>query len=109
MQVQVILTGYAITTTEQGKAFLLSEKAAGLAGDGHFKIPREYHQVIVSRIPKQLWTLDGWKDTIIADIYIEAERITGIKPLIVTGVGSIVFNWLSCINEYHKLKEGNKK
>jgi hypothetical protein len=27
----------------------------------------------------------------------------------VTGVGSIIFNWLSCINEYHKLKEGNKR
>jgi hypothetical protein len=27
----------------------------------------------------------------------------------VTSVGSIIFNWLSCINEYHKLKEGNKR
>ncbi|CBF79095.1 hypothetical protein AN7095.2 [Aspergillus nidulans FGSC A4] len=80
-QVQVISTGYAITTTEQGKAFLLSEKAASLAGDGYFEIPTEYHQVIVSRIPKQLWSLDGWIDTTIADISMEAERITGIKPL----------------------------
>jgi tellurite resistance protein TehA-like permease len=27
----------------------------------------------------------------------------------VTGVGSIIFNWLSCINEYHKLRERNKR
>ena len=27
----------------------------------------------------------------------------------VTGVGSIVFNWLSCIHEYHKLRESNKR
>ena len=47
-QVQVILTGYAITTTEQGKAFLLSEKAASLAGDRYFETTTEYHQVIIS-------------------------------------------------------------
>jgi hypothetical protein len=41
-QVQGIPTGYVITTTEQGKAFLLSEKAAGLAGDGYFETPTEY-------------------------------------------------------------------
>jgi hypothetical protein len=80
-QVQVISTGYAITTTEQGKVFLLSEKAASLAGDGYFEIPTEYHQVIVPRIPKQLWSLDGWIDTTITDISNEAERTTGIKPL----------------------------
>ena len=57
-QVQVILTRHAITITEQGKAFLLSEKATSLAGDGYFEIPTEYHQVIVSQIPKQLWSLD---------------------------------------------------
>jgi hypothetical protein len=28
--------------------------------------------------------------------------------LAVTGIGSIIFNWLSCINEYHKLKEGTR-
>ena len=78
---QVISTGYAITTTEQGKVFLLSEKAASLAVDGYFEIPTEYHQVIVPRIPKQLWSLDGWIDTTITDISMEAERITGIKPL----------------------------
>jgi hypothetical protein len=77
----VILTGYAITTTEQGKVFLLLEKAASLAGVGHFKILTKYYQVIVSRIPKQLWSLDGWIDTIITDICIEAECITGIKLL----------------------------
>jgi hypothetical protein len=77
----VISTGYAITTTEQGKAFLLSEKAASLAGDRHFEIPTEYHQVIISRILKQLWSLDGWTDTIITDICMEAECITGIKLL----------------------------
>jgi hypothetical protein len=27
----------------------------------------------------------------------------------VTGVGSIIFNWLSCINDYHKLRERNKR
>jgi hypothetical protein len=81
IQVQVISTRYAITTTEQGKAFLLSEKAASLAGDGHFGIPTEYYQVIISQIPKQLWSLDGWTDTTIADISMEAEHITGIKPL----------------------------
>jgi hypothetical protein len=27
---------------------------------------------------------------------------------LVTGVGSIVFNWLSCIHEYHKLKKKTK-
>ncbi|CBF78884.1 predicted protein [Aspergillus nidulans FGSC A4] len=57
-QVQVISTGYVITTTEQGKVFLLSEKAASLAGDGYFEILTEYHQVIVPWIPKQLWSLD---------------------------------------------------
>jgi hypothetical protein len=80
-QVQVILTGYAITTTEQGKAFLLSEKAASLAGDGHFEILTEYYQVIVSWIPKQLWSLGGWTDITITDICMEAECITGIKLL----------------------------
>ena len=57
------------------------EKAASLAGDGYFEIPTEYHQVIVSRIPKQLWSLDRWIDTTITDISMEAERITSIKPL----------------------------
>ncbi|CBF84144.1 hypothetical protein AN2724.2 [Aspergillus nidulans FGSC A4] len=66
---------------EHRKVFLLSEKAASLAGDGYFEIPTEYHQVIIPRIPKQLWSLDGWIDTTITDISNEAERITGIKPL----------------------------
>ena len=80
-QVQVTSTGYVITTTEQGKAFLLSEKAASLAGDGYFEILTEYYQVIISWIPKQLWSLDRWIDIIITDISIEAECITGIKLL----------------------------
>jgi hypothetical protein len=81
IQVQGILTGYVITTTEQGKAFLLSEKAAGLAGDGYFETPTEYFQVVVPQIPKQLWSLDGWTDTIITDICNKAEQTTGTKPL----------------------------
>ena len=78
---QVILTRYAITIIEQGKAFLLSEKAASLAGDRYFEIPIEYYQVIISWIPKQLWSLDSWIDIVITDISIEAEYITGIKLL----------------------------
>ncbi|CBF84165.1 hypothetical protein AN2712.2 [Aspergillus nidulans FGSC A4] len=79
--IRVTLAGKVPDGITQGKAFLLSEKAASLAGDGYFEIPTEYHQVIVSRIPKQLWSLDGWIDTTITDISMEAERITGIKPL----------------------------
>jgi hypothetical protein len=34
---------------------------------------------------------------------------TSIQLQAMTGIGSIVFNWLSCIHEYHKLREGNKR
>ncbi|KAL6229825.1 major facilitator superfamily domain-containing protein [Aspergillus navahoensis] len=41
------------------------------------------------------------------------EAVCGIVAIFlvprVTGVGSIVFNWLSCIHEYHKLRERNKR
>nr|ABC24963.1 gag-like protein [Monascus pilosus] len=93
--VQIIPTGYAITTTDEGKAFLLSAQAKELAADGHFEMPIEYHQFVVPQIPQRLWSLEGWTETTLEDISTEAEHITGIKPCHIklsnhpTEVGSI--------------------
>lgn len=80
-RVQTVATGYAISASEEGKTFLLSPQASELAGDGRFEAATEYYQVIIPRIPRQLWSLDGWVNTTVDDISIEAERTTGIKPL----------------------------
>lgn len=81
-RVQTVPTGYAITATEESKAFLFSSQAKELAGDGYFEATTEYHQVVVSRIPQRIWTPDsGWLPTTVNDISTEAERVTGQKPL----------------------------
>ncbi|KAJ6020350.1 hypothetical protein N7499_003621 [Penicillium canescens] len=81
-RVQTVPTGYAISATNEGTTFLLSSQAKQLAGDGYFEAATEYHQVVVSRIPQRIWTPDnGWMPTTVSDISVEAERITGQKPL----------------------------
>ncbi|KAJ5987644.1 hypothetical protein N7522_011892 [Penicillium canescens] len=81
-RVQTVPTGYALSATEEGTTFLLSAQAKQLAGDGYFEAATEYHQVVVSRIPQRIWTPDnGWMPTTVSDISVEAERITGQKPL----------------------------
>ncbi|KAJ5385666.1 hypothetical protein N7509_008207 [Penicillium cosmopolitanum] len=81
-RVQTVPTGYAISATDEGTAFLLSTQAKELAGDGYFEAATEYHQVVVSRIPQRIWNPDsGWMPTTISDISAEAERVTGQKPL----------------------------
>jgi hypothetical protein len=65
----------------EGRAFLLFTQASELAGDGYFEAAIEYHQVIIPRIPRQLWSLNGWTDTTIKDISIEMEWVIGIKSL----------------------------
>ncbi|EAA59752.1 hypothetical protein AN3544.2 [Aspergillus nidulans FGSC A4] len=60
----------------QARSSYYQRRLLALAGDGYFEIPTEYHQVIVPRIPKQLWSLDGWIDTTITDISNKAECIT---------------------------------
>jgi hypothetical protein len=42
-------------------------------------------------------------------LYLTIQSIINIVLNIVTGVGSIIFNWLSCTNEYHKLRKRNKR
>jgi hypothetical protein len=81
-RVQAVSTGFAISVIEEGRVFLLSTQASELAGDGYFEAATEYHQVIIPQIPRQLWTVNGWTDTTIKDISIEAEWVTSIKPLI---------------------------
>lgn len=80
-RVQAVATGYAISATEEGRAFLLSPQASGLAGDGNFEAATGFYHLVVPRIPQQLWTLEGWAPTTINDISTEAERMTGMKPL----------------------------
>jgi hypothetical protein len=83
-RVQAVPTGYAISLTEEGRAFLLSPRAKELAGDGYFEATTEYHQIVVSRIPLRIWTPNsGWTSTTIDDINAEAERVASIKPLAV--------------------------
>jgi hypothetical protein len=45
----------------------------------------------------------------VADLLRKHAEMRGQQIAFVTGVGSIIFNWLSCINEYHKLRERNKR
>ncbi|KAJ5886292.1 uncharacterized protein N7473_008966 [Penicillium subrubescens] len=60
---------------DEGKAFLLSPEARELEADGHFDDAMECHQVLVPRIPRQIWPPDGrWSPTTIDAISAETER-----------------------------------
>lgn len=66
----------------EGKAFLLSPEARELEADGHFDDAMEYHQVLVPRIPRQIWSSDGrWSPTTIDEISAKTERVARMKPL----------------------------